>query len=172
MDGTPLEFSIRVARPEDAASIAGVHVTSWRQAYSGVIPDTYLSGIDVAERAVRWSRELASPTHRTWVATTGASAVVGFASLGESRDEDAGRLTLELLTLYLHPQVWGRGVARALMRTVIDHVPAANDVTLWVLADNDRARQFYRRHGFSEDGVERMATFDNTDVLELRYRRK
>ena len=41
------------------------------------------------------------------------------------------------------------------MRTVIAEVGDKTTVTLWVLADNERARHFYRRHGFQADGVDR-----------------
>jgi ribosomal protein S18 acetylase RimI-like enzyme len=44
-------------------------------------------------------------------------------------------------------------------------------VTLWVLADNERARHFYRRHGFQADGVERIDEVGGAELLEVRYRR-
>ena len=40
---------IRTATPEDARAIAEVHVASWRAAYRGVLPDTYLDRLSVDE---------------------------------------------------------------------------------------------------------------------------
>jgi RimJ/RimL family protein N-acetyltransferase len=43
-------------------------------------------------------------------------------------------------------------------------------ITLWVLRDNRRARQFYERAGFAPDGATNVLHRLN-DVIELRYRR-
>ena len=40
-----------------------------------------------------------------------------------------------------------------------------------MLAANERARHFYRRHGFQPDGVERYEDVGGDDLLEMRYRR-
>jgi ribosomal protein S18 acetylase RimI-like enzyme len=43
-------------------------------------------------------------------------------------------------------------------------------ITLWVLRDNERARRFYDRAGFTPDGATNVLTRLG-DVPELRYRR-
>lgn len=167
------DVSIRPAVVQDAAEIARVHVASWRQAYSGVVSEDYLAGIDVDKRTARWRDQLSGaglPSTSVWVAQD-EDRVVGFASLGPSLDEDADRTTLQIYSIYLEPSAWGQGVARELMRTVLAEVPAGVPVTLWVLAANERARHFYRRHGFAPDGVERLETIGGTEYLEVRYRR-
>lgn len=171
MEGKIEGVAIRPATVADARDIAGVHISSWREAHSGVLPEDYLRSIDLELRTQRWNESLARADLRTWVATAAQLGIVGFASLGHSRDDDADRNTLELYSIYLHPELWGQGVARGLMRTVLGEVPDDSNLTLWVLADNARARQFYRRHGFSEDGTERIESFGDTRVREVRYRR-
>ncbi len=164
------DVTIRTANPDDARSIARVHVASWREAYAGIIPDDYLSSLDVDAREQRWHDILADPTWQTWIAEF-ARRTVGFASLGPSRDEDAEPGDLELYAIYLDPEAWGRGVARDLMRTLLREVPPKTPVSLWVLADNERARHFYRRHGFAPDGVEKIEEYSGTSLTEVRYRR-
>ena len=166
------EVLIRPATVRDAEQIAHVHVTSWREAYSGVVPDDYLEHIDEAARTATW-REILSDLDRgtsVWVAEE-EDAVLGFAALGPGRDEDADRTTLEIYSIYLEPSAWGHGVARELMRTVLAAVPDTSTVTLWVLEANDRARHFYRRNGFTTDGVERMEEIGGQPFREVRYRR-
>lgn len=167
-----LEVLIRPAVVEDAAPIAEVHVASWRQAYAGVVADDYLGAIDVEARAERWRQQLASPEPdaHVWVAEE-EGRVVGFASLGPSMDEDAGRDTMQIYTIYLEPHAWGQGIARELMRTVLAAVPNGAPVTLWVLEANERARHFYRRNGFNPDGVERLEPIGGAQHREVRYRR-
>ena len=86
-------------------------------------------------------------------------------------DEDADRTTMQIYALYLEPSAWGRGVARDLMRAALAEVPAGAPVTLWVPEGNERARHFYRRNGFTADGVERLEDVDGEPLRELRYRR-
>lgn len=167
------EVTVRPATPQDAAEIAGVHVRSWQEAYAGIVPDDHLRSLDVEQRAAQWVTHLerGPADHvRTWVAQS-AGRVLGFASVGPSRDEDARRGEQEIYSIYLDPGTWGHGVARDLIRTVLAAVGDATPVSLWVLADNARARHFYRRHGFSPDGVERLEPVGGVDLLEVRYRR-
>lgn len=167
------EVTIRPATTDDAAAIADVHVRSWREAHTGFVPDDYLRSLDGAQRTQHWTQEISSgPTTgvRTYVAD-GDGRVVGFASFGPSRDEDARRGEREVYAIYLDPGTWGHGVARELMRTVLNDVGETTPLSLWVPADNERARHFYRRHGFAPDGVERLEQVGGVDVLEVRYRR-
>lgn len=167
---------IRPATVDDAEQIAAVHIASWREAYAGAVPEEYLARMDVGERAGRWRAVLEPrPGNETqvWVAEDEDDHhVVGFASVGPSRDEDAERTTVEIYTIYLEPAAWGRGVARRLMRTLLERVPAGAAVTLWVLGTNERAHHFYRRHGFMADGVERLTPYDHEQLREIRFVRR
>ncbi len=167
------EVTIRTASEGDAAGIARVHVRSWQEAYAGIVPDAYLASLDANERTAQWTkylREGPADEIRTWVAAV-PDRLVGFVTVGPSRDEDARRGDREIFSIYLDPGTWGHGVARDLMRTVIGEVGDKTTITLWVLADNERARHFYRRHGFQADGVERYDDIGGESLLEVRYRR-
>jgi len=167
------DVTIRPAVEADAGGIALVHVRSWQEAYAGIVPDAYLAALDATARAGEWSlylREGPSDDVLTWVAVA-ANRVVGFVTVGPSRDEDARRGDREIYSIYLDPGTWGHGVARDLMRTVIGEVGEKTAISLWVLADNERARHFYRRHGFQADGVERYDDVGGQSLLEVRYRR-
>ena len=166
------EVTIRPATVDDAARIASVHVASWRQAYRGVVAEDYLATLDVDRRTEWWRNQLKGAGRGTqvWVAQD-EGQVVGFASLGPSLDDDAGRDTLQIHTIYLEPSSWGLGVARELMRTLLAAVPPGAPVTLWVMHANERARHFYRRNGFVADGVERVEDIAGEPFREVRYRR-
>jgi ribosomal protein S18 acetylase RimI-like enzyme len=167
------EVTIRIARPDDAAPLAQVHVRSWQEAYADIVPASYLASLNAETRAQEWANYLEHGPEDgviTWVAIAG-DRHVGFASLGPARDEDAGRGDREIYSIYLDPGIWGHGVARELMRTVIAEAGERSRITLWVLADNERARHFYRRHGFQADGVERYEDVGGAELLEVRYRR-
>lgn len=165
------EHTVRPAEPADAAGIAAVHVRSWQEAYAGLVPERVLAALDVERRTAQWREHLGPHGHvRAWVAVVDQD-VVGFVSMGPAHDEDADRRTLQIYAIYLDPQMWGQGAARDLMRTALAEVPPRTPVTLWVFAENERARHFYRRHGFQPDGTERTQDYDDTSLLEVRYRR-
>ncbi len=164
------DVTIRTATVADAHDIAQVHVASWREAYAGIVPADYLAALDHGERRALWERTLDRPEITTWLAVVDARTV-GFATLGPRRDEDAEAGDLEIYAMYLDPEAWGRGVARDLMRHSLAEIPDGASLSLWVLADNDRAQRFYRRHGFAPDGVERMEEYGDTYLVEVRYLR-
>ncbi len=167
------DVTIRPATTDDAGRIAAVHVRSWQEAYAGIVPDEYLRSLDPVARTQRWSSALAAgpADHvRTFVAYSG-DQLLGFATYGPGRDEDSRRGEREIYSIYLEPGAWGHGVARDLMRTVLSDAGEQTPMSLWVLADNARARHFYRRHGFVADGIERLETIGGAALLEVRYRR-
>ncbi len=171
--GEDTEVTIRTATVEDAPAIARVHIASLQEAYEGIVPQEYLGALDVAEREARWTRDLRNGPRdgtRTFVADNG-SRILGFASVGPALDEDASRGQEQIYAMYLDPAMWGKGVARELMRTVLADIPNGTPLTLWVLADAERARHFYRRNGFTPDGAERLEETGGAQLLEVRYRR-
>ncbi|MDZ8170566.1 GNAT family N-acetyltransferase [Microbacterium xanthum] len=160
-------YAVRRARSGDAAAIAAVHVTSWREAYTGRIPDEVLDGMDVTSRAEVWRRilagEVAGEAGEVWVAELDGD-VIGFASAGRCRDDDAVPGRRELYAIYVLEADYGTGVADMLLDAAIGDAAAS----LWVLEDNPRARAFYRRHGFTPDGAAKTPSIDGVPIREVR----
>jgi GNAT superfamily N-acetyltransferase len=168
-------MDVRPAHHSDARGIASVHVDSWRAAYVGLVPDEYLAQMSVNQRELAWRDNLAAmdwPSKGTLVLVQDAT-VVGFASIGPSRDDDSAAGTGELWAIYLHPDGWGTGGGRQLMAEAVDRLVVAgfDDAILWVLAGNDRARRFYAAAGWSPDGASRIETRPGFELHEVRYRR-
>ncbi len=162
---------IRPARQADADRLAEVHVRSWQAAYRELLPAGLLAGLNVADRAERWRSRLGEqrPAMLTTVAEV-AGELVGFASVGPSRDEDLSPADwLELNTIYLLPQAWGTGIAGRLLQAALSEERA---YFLWVFADNPRAQAFYRKAGFVPDGASKPITIDTTTLTEVRFRRR
>ena len=49
---------IRRALPEDAATIARVHIDSWRETYAGIVSAEYLKNLSYSDRTARWEDNL------------------------------------------------------------------------------------------------------------------
>jgi GNAT superfamily N-acetyltransferase len=164
--------TVRSATPDDADAIGRIHVETWRSAYAGQLPDEALASLGVEERQ-RWWRESFG---REWPAGSAVfvaetdGAVVGFAGVGRSRDED---VTGELYTIYVDPRHWGTGAGRALIRRAEESLRASgfDEALLWVLDGNERAERFYRAGGWTRDGGRKTEELHGIELQEVRYRK-
>jgi GNAT superfamily N-acetyltransferase len=166
--------TVRRAVRSDARQIAEVHVRAWRAAYRGLLPDEVLDGLSVEDRERSWRELLSDPDGRsfTLVAAGGEPGVEGFCAVAvPSRDHDADALTAEVAATYVAPGRWRTGIGSALLRTALEELRSGGwrEVTLWVFAENDRARSFYAKFGFEADGAERRHKWSGRQI-EMRLR--
>ncbi|MFI9114957.1 GNAT family N-acetyltransferase [Streptomyces venezuelae] len=166
---------IREALPEDAAAVAAVHVLSWRAAYRGLVPDAYLTALDVEERTAVWQARLAAPDRPTVLVSTGPGGRVrAFSCFRAWPDETfPPGTTAELAALYALPEAWGTGVGRALLAASAEALVEAGfrAAALWVFEGNARGRRFYEAAGWRPDGEVVREETGGRVLAELRFRR-
>jgi GNAT superfamily N-acetyltransferase len=171
-DTAPTSILIRPAVPPDAGEIARVHVTSWRAAYVGIVPQSILDRLSVERRQELWGTRLAEPGETRTLVADRDGQIAGFAGTNRPTDPEYPAGTAELETIYLMPETWRQGVGRRLMNGALNDLVERGFTTaiLWVLSANDRARRFYEDGGWRADGRAQMLDFDGTPVEEVRYR--
>jgi ribosomal protein S18 acetylase RimI-like enzyme len=172
---TELAINLRRAEPGDAAAIAEVHVTSWRESYKGLVSDAELASLSVERRAAVWRDMLAHPDQHedlsAYVAVDKNERVVGFAACGRQRSEELRtRFPGEFQAIYLLDTVKRGGVGRHLMRTMADDLASRGcaGAALWVLRDNFGARSFYERLG-GDVICEKIDPRPTGPVVEVAY---
>jgi ribosomal protein S18 acetylase RimI-like enzyme len=167
-------FTIRPAAVADADAIGAVHVRAWHAAYRGVMPDEYLDGLRAQDRADGWRRHLTAlrPDQKVLVVVD-RDGVVGFAFFGCARGSDTSQDVGELYAINLDPEVWDRGIGRALLRRATDELAAAGyaEAVLWVVPQNQRARHLYESEGWIDNNVKRDDEIFGVAVPEMLYRR-
>lgn len=169
-------MNIRPARMQDVPEIAGVHVRSWQAAYRGLLPQAYLDGLDPAQRIGQWEQSLSAAdwSDRGTLVVDADGRLSGFVSYGPARDDDAdsGRAG-EIYAIYLVPAAWDEGIGRQLMATALACLGEAgfDQVILWVLDSNARARRFYEAGGWHADGAVKRDDSFGVPMTEVRYRR-
>ena len=138
---------VRPADVDDAATIARIHVATWRTAYRGMLPDDFLASLNEAGYAERWRRTIGDNADRVYVAEN-AQGVIGFASGGRERAGEVG-YGGELYAIYVMQEAQGRGHGRRLVQAVVGGLREVGftDMIVWVLRDNAVARRFYERLG-------------------------
>ena len=162
-------MEIRLAADGDAEGIARVQELTWQAAYRHVFPVAELDRGGFIQPQ-RWRDRIARPPTgwTTFVAETDG-AIIGFASVGPSRDE---RGIGELYAIYVEPDQWSPGTGRALIERAEERLRHSyGEATLWVLEDNPRARAFYERGGWAADGESKAEERWGVRAPEVRYRK-
>jgi ribosomal protein S18 acetylase RimI-like enzyme len=158
-------LQVRNATISDAQGIASAHIATWRETYTGLMPERFFDASALEARQRMWSSILGlDPVPGTVVVADKAGEIVGFAFAGSSKHPDASKgieaaRDVHLFSIYLLASEHGTGVGHALLTAALGDQPAQ----LWVASANDRARRFYERHGFREDGH----AFHDPDIAGL-----
>ena len=140
---------IRGAHADEAEALAAIQRDASLAANAHIFPPE-LYPFPLAEIVERWRESLNDEAVTVLVHEEGGSPV----GVAGSR---AGWLD----GLYVLPEWWRRGVGRALHDEVLQRQRAGGveRCHLWVLEHNDRARRFYERLGWAENGDTRVVPF-------------
>jgi len=131
---------------------------------------------ELAFDEAEWRRRISTaPSFVAWRSGEPVG-LVGVLNRAELGGQGANR-GWELVSMWVSPEARGTGAADLLVSAVVDAVKAAHadQVTLWVAADNARARAFYVRFGFMPTGARQEfrrhdgSVFDEDELsLDLR----
>lgn len=129
---------LRPATERDHDDLATIWHRGWRDGHLGHVPAT----VPPHRRLADFRRRVPAQIAYTTVATMG-SRLVGFVTV---RDD-------EVEQIYVTEAVRGTGTAAQLLRHG-ERVVAARHRRAWltVVSGNARARRFYERHGWADDG--------------------
>lgn len=151
---------------DDRIAISDIYEKSWKFAYKGIVPQSYLDSIPSG----RWADSIdGAGKYNAIVVENGE--FVGTSCFCKSRFPELENFG-EIVSLYLLPDYVGRGYGKKLMEYVLGELKKLgySDIFLWVLEENVRARKFYERFGFTADGGEMYSDFDGKRLREIRYR--
>lgn len=172
-------ITIRLGMPRDAAALAELAATTFREAFaSDNTPEDLELHLGHSYGVLQQTAELEDPAIDTLLAFAGDD-MAGYAQVCASEPPSCVRGTnaLELWRFYVAKSWHGRGVAQALMWAAIEAARARGAQALWlgVWERNQRAQAFYRKMGFADTGskVFVLGTDEQTDrVMTLRLERE
>jgi L-amino acid N-acyltransferase YncA len=155
---------IRQATNTDIPSLARVHVQSWHETYTGLMPQHVLDGITIEAREAQWNRTLENQRIQVFVAELNGD-VVGFASVGARVSEDVA----ELFTLYVLKANHRQGLGLRLWNAVLEFSKIQNvkKLVLWVHETNP-TRGFYQHLG-GIASKQKVETIQDAQIVEVMY---
>jgi GNAT superfamily N-acetyltransferase len=144
--------SIRRTRPDEGPAFRAIRLEAIRES-----PTAF--GSTLAETA---ARPLEYWQDRVRRGATGSESVL-FAAVDGERwigvvggfvDDSTDARSVDLVSMWVHPEHRGQGVGRRLVEQVVAWAKerSARRVVLWLTEGNDRAVTLYRRSGFRETG--------------------
>lgn len=182
MNSPTSDAGVRTARPNDVPAVAHVQAAVWRDAYGPLVDAEVRDAFTPAAFEPAWRQSLRNPPtplHRLLVATEG-DAVVGFAAIGPAAEAETVELTAdeptqhtgEIFTFGVSPQHRGTGNGSRLLNAAVDTLRAGDfqDVSMWVLSDDEQIRAFASAAGLQPDGAwrDRVIAADGRTVREVR----
>jgi len=163
-------FIIRETKEADAYDSASVHVLSWQSAYRGIIPDAILSRFSIEEQAERFLNDYNEYKGVSFYYVAELEGkIIGNLVISRCRDKDKPHAG-EIIAIYLLEEHWGKGYGRAMIYYALDILKSieCNEVVIWVLEENIRARKAYESNGFTLDGIKKEINIGKP-LTELRY---
>lgn len=163
-------INIRPAKTDDAARIAYVRITGWRESYRGMMPDILLDNLDIEADTARVQKALQDANNRAmrFVAEKDG-LIIGMAACGAARgQEDVERG--EVYALYLLDEVKRTGAGTLLMRHMARALEqqGMRSLQLSVLEKNVPARAFYEKLGGKLTG-KGVFTFEGHALPDVTY---
>ncbi|MBC2575244.1 GNAT family N-acetyltransferase [Peptostreptococcus canis] len=145
--------------------ISRIYEESWRYAYKGIIPQSYLDAIPEGQ----WVNNFDISGWYTMVCVENGE-YIGTSSFCKSRFEqyfDFG----EIISIYFLPNYIRKGYGKKLLEAVMSELnkQGFKEIFLWVLEENYNARKFYEKFGFKCTGDYLEDNIGGKVLKEVRY---
>ena len=174
--GVGMEFEIRRAQLVDVPAIALVSYQTWPHTYRGMISEEKINSRTIETITETWRQILTPPFSKggTLVAVNN-EAIIAYSRFYPSRDIDDDQAKVATIgSIYVLPAFQHQRVGRALMNGILEiaNIQGLAEVTLHVLAANERARKFYEHLGWEQDLDPIIENSDQDPTPKVRYRIK
>ena len=160
-----MDIQIITLQPEDtsyAEDLTRIMICAWRSGFRNILPKEVIEKYTQFEPCAEMFRQILASGMGTMYLAISNRIPSGL--LYWLPEEKTARIEA-LLTI---PEVWGTGVAAALMDRLIQDTSAYPSVTVWPFADNHRARRFYEKHNFQPSGNSRMGDATETEYVRVK----
>ncbi len=168
------ELRLRDAGPDDASALTRLHIDSWRETYTGLLPDGLLSDLENSpyHSLESWRQTFARLEEPAAVLLVEDAAGVPVAYAEFKRHDGVlPEFRGEILRIYVRGSHQRRGLGRRLMNAMAQRMAATNltPIVLWVLEANEAAARYYA--GLGAERIHRQVAFmwNGISVPEIAF---
>ena len=150
---------------DNLLEISNIYESSWKYAYKDIIPQNYLDSIPTG----RWANSINKIGMNNLVVIENG-LIIGTASFCKSRWEQYSNYG-EIVSIYFLPAYMGKGYGKHLLKKCVEELNGLgyNNILLWVLENNQRARRFYEKNGFTCSGDFLNDNIGGKELREIMY---
>lgn len=162
-------MDIRKGTLDDVKDISRIHALSWKSAYEGIVPEAYLNELKEDFWVSAFTSWIKDHVLRVQIIMDNGSSV-GCVAYGRSRDKSLPNWG-EIVSIYLLPDYFGKGYGNKLLESALLDLKnlGYQNIFLWVLKDNQRARRFYENNGFHCNKDECVCEIMEKKLTDIRY---
>jgi ribosomal protein S18 acetylase RimI-like enzyme len=162
-------MEIKKATLDDVKDISRIHALSWKFAYKGIVPQDYLDEIE-EDFWVSMFADCIKNNDLIAQLIFENHAPIGCISYGKSRDEKFPHWG-EIVSLYLLPEYFGKEYGDKLLESALFDLrqSGCQNVYLWVLKENQRARHFYEKNNWKCTKDRCIYQIRGKQLIEVRY---
>lgn len=152
-------------KDDDRYSISRVYEESWKYAYKGIIPKSFLDSI----KKGKWAKTIDNPKMHSLIMLD-EDEIIGTVSYCSSRFSEMSNYG-EIVSIYLLPDYIGKGYGKVLLKAAINKLVGMgfSDIFLWVLEENKNARHFYEKFVFKLSGRYLNDSIGGKALREIQY---
>jgi len=163
-------LTFQKATGEDADEYTKCHTLCWQAAYKGIVSDDFLEGLTARydERVENFRNCLTTSDSKNYCVMCD-DEMIGFLVFGKSRDDDKPDYG-EINGIYLRKEYWDKGFGKKILEFAMEELKQMgyDNIIIWTLEANQRARQFYKKNGFVIDGTTKEVEYGRNLKL-VRY---
>ncbi len=143
---------IRKANISDASAIAHIRIDSWRTAYKGLIPDSFLNGLDYKMQENKVMNRI-NGTDKNFTSNIlvyeEENEILGYTYYGKALDSLNDKYQGEVVALYVRPDKKRNGIGTQLINKVKELLKEEgySNMIIWCLKGNDPSVRFYEHVG-------------------------
>ena len=137
---------VRPANLKDAKRATEINVIGWQTAYKGLMPDEFLSKMQVTEKRIGNFESAISNPEFVFLVAEENGQVIGYLHGGKNQENANIPFDYAVYGLYVDPNFQRRGAGRLLLKNFREKIGNAS-FFLHALKGNDQAMSFYTKAG-------------------------
>ena len=156
---------IRKAKKEDATRIVYINITSWKETYKNIFPDTFLANLNPYDEI---NIEKCQNNISEYIVYEKDNQILGFARYGKNKKEYDDSYA-EIYALYVDNNYHGQKIGTKLVNHIIKKISHKYKYLLISTLKNNTANKFYEKIGGEKIGTTDFI-LENKKYTENLYR--